>query len=293
MATDAHRPAVEVIALLASAGGLNALSTVLRDLPADLPVAVVVHQHLGGKSSVLPTILGRSTVHRVSWARDGEVLLPGQVVVCPPEMHLELMPDGHCCLRKPEAPGERRFDVLLDSLAGSYGPRGLGVVLSGSGHDGAEGTATMKRAGAIVIAQSPDTAEYPSMPIAAAEAGADLVLPINKIGRVLTEILEGAPIPWPRRDVSAAALLGETIGAENALLTSPPVPGPAVNSAGARAEVARLRVAELRRRHLDLATGQGTTAKTVATVQRRAEEASHRAQQAHQAAAEAAVRRAD
>src|SRR5271156_2984815 len=123
MATDAHRPAVQVIALVASAGGLHALCTVLRDLPPDLPVAFVVHQHLGGRSSVLPTILARSSLHRVSWARDGEVLVPGQVVVCPPEMHLELMADGRCCLRKPDAPGERRFDVLLESLASSYGPR--------------------------------------------------------------------------------------------------------------------------------------------------------------------------
>jgi two-component system chemotaxis response regulator CheB len=276
MATDAHRPAVELVVLLASAGGLNALSIVLCDLPTGLPVAVVVHQHLGGHSSVLPTILGRTTPHPVSWACDGQVVVPGQVVVCPPEMNLELMPDGCCRLRKPEAPGERRFDVLLASVAGSYGARGLAVVLSGSGHDGARGTVAMKHAGAIVIAQSPDTAEYPSMPIAAAEAGADLVLPINEIGRVVADIIAGAPIPRPRR-----------AGGE------PPAPGRTVNSAAARAEAARLRVTELRHRRLDLATGLRATMQTVATAQRRAEEALHRAQQAHQAAEEAAARRDD
>jgi two-component system, chemotaxis family, protein-glutamate methylesterase/glutaminase len=297
MATEAHRPAVELVVLLASAGGLNALSIVLRDLPTDLPVAVVVHQHLGGHSSVLPTILGRTTPHRVSWARDGQAVMPGRVVVCPPETNLELMPDGCCRLREPEAPGERRFDVLLASVAGSYGARGLAVVLSGSGHDGARGTVAMKRAGAIVIAQSPDTAEYPSMPIAAAQAGADLVLPINEIGRVVADIIAGVPIPPPRRRVDAAATVRETGSAATPLLPSTELPAEeirrTVNSAAARAEAARLRVAELRHRRLDLATGQRATVQTVATAQRRAEEALHRAQKAHQAAEEAAARRED
>ena len=144
-----------------------------------------------------PRLLGGRTTHRVDWAHDGQVMVPGQVLVCPPGVHLELKPDGSCCLRKMEAAGEQRFDVLLASLASSYGARGLAVVLSGSGRDGAKGTVAMKRAGAVVIAQSPDTAGYPSMPIAAARAGADLVLPVCEIGRVLAGIVEGAPLPQP------------------------------------------------------------------------------------------------
>src|SRR5882724_4441525 len=136
MATDADGPAVEVVALLASAGGLEALSIVLRDLPAEFPAAVVVQQHLGGHSSVLPTILARRTRQRVGWALDGQLVKPGQVVVCPPGTHMELMPDGSCCLRKMEGHLELRFDVLLTSMASSYGARGLAVVLSGSGRDG-------------------------------------------------------------------------------------------------------------------------------------------------------------
>ena len=295
MATDVHRPAVELVVLLASAGGLDPLSTVLRDLPTEFPAAIVVQQHLGGHTSVLPEILGRQSARWVSWAQDGRAVAPGQVTVCPPGIQLELTPDGCCHLRQMEALGERRFDVLLASVASSYGARSVAVMLSGSGRDGAAGTVAMKRAGAIVIAQSPDTAEYRSMPIAAARAGADLVLPIDEIGRVLADIVEGAPLPKPpsRETDRAAMTLGpladDTTAARRAGLTQLP-PNHAMSSAAARAEIARLRAAELQRRREDLAAGLGVTAQTVATAQLKARESLRRAEQAHQAAEQAARR---
>jgi two-component system, chemotaxis family, protein-glutamate methylesterase/glutaminase len=315
MTTETRRPAVELVVLLASAGGLNALSAVLHDLPAKFEAAVVVQQHLGGgQSSALPTILGRSTAHRVSWALDGQMVAPGQVIVCPPEMHMELRPDGSWCLHRMQKLSERRFDVLLASVASSYGARGLAVVLSGSGRDGAEGTVAMKRAGAIVIAQSPDTADYPSMPIAAAQAGADLVLPICDIGRVLADIIGGAPLPWSLSETDWAAtplppLIAKSPNAidRNATGTrGEPMetddvtdkqhdsrtrlsPNDTTNSPAARAETARLRAAELRRRRQDLAAGLGATEQTVAIARRRAQESLRRAQLAHQAASSAAA----
>jgi two-component system, chemotaxis family, protein-glutamate methylesterase/glutaminase len=203
----------------------------------------------------------------VQWARDGQAIAPGHVIVCPPRTNMELKPDGSCSLRTVEERGERRFDVFLTSLASCYGARGLAVVLSGAGRDGAEGTVAMKRAGAIVIAESPDTAEYPDMPRAAAQAGADLILPINDIGRVLTGIIAGVPF--------AASCAGEPTRVS---------PASRDNSPGARGEAAGLRAAELRRRHDDLAAGGGATAQTVAIAWRRAEESSSRAQQARTAA---------
>jgi two-component system chemotaxis response regulator CheB len=310
MGTDARRPAVELVVLLASAGGLEALSIVLRDLPGEFPAAVVVQQHLGGHSSVLPAILGRRTSHRVGWALDGQVVAPGQVIVCPPGMHLELMADGSCRLRKMAAPGERRFDVLLASVARSYGARGLGVVLSGSGRDGAEGTMAMKRAGAVVIAQSPGTAKYSSMPIAAAQAGADLVLPIYEIGGVLADIVEGTrrgetdwspmlldPMTqwWAEetgRNTTATGGkpvdLTDATAAQRDSLTRPSR-SHAANSPAARAEAARLRAAELRRRRKDLAAGFGATEQTVATARLRAEESLRRAQLVYQVASQHAA----
>ncbi|OBH00360.1 MULTISPECIES: chemotaxis protein CheB [unclassified Mycobacterium] len=286
MTTAPERPPVELVVLLASAGGLDALSIVLHDLPAEFPAAVVVQQHLGGLSSVLPTILGRQTAHRVSWAQDGQPVVPGQVVVCPPGMHLELTHDGRCRLRGVAALVERRFDLLLASVAKSYGARSVAVVLSGSGHDGATGTVAMRRAGAIVIAQSQETAQYPSMPLAAMRAGADLVLPVHEIGHALAEIVAGAaPRPSAQRPP-------ETHGDQpSAAEAEPAADGrTAPNSAAARAELARQRAAELKRRRQDLSEGIGATAQTVAVAQRRANESLRRAQLAHQAASEAAAR---
>ncbi|WP_197501189.1 chemotaxis protein CheB [Mycobacterium sp. 852002-51057_SCH5723018] len=311
MTTDQHHPPVELVVLLASAGGLEPLSIVLRDLPAEFPAAVVVQQHLGGLSSVLPTLLGRQTPHGVSWARDGQALAAGHVAVCPPRMHLEVAPDGICWLHETEPLGERRFDLLLASVAKSYGARSVAVVLSGSGQDGAVGTVAMKRAGAIVIAQSPETAKYASMPMAAARSGADLVLPIYRIGHVLADIVAGAPLVKPRPDEGGAAIPlgplaqrptagrgdeattvevgaeGETVGTGGETATQL---DEAMGRAAARAESARDRAAELRRRHDDLSEGFGATADTVSIARHRAQESIRRAQLAHQAAKEAVAR---
>lgn len=286
MTKGSRRPPVELVVLLASAGGLDALSIVLHDLPTEFPAAVIVQQHLGGLSSVLPTILGRQTPHRVGWARDGQAVVPGQVAVCPPRVHLEVTPDGRCRLHEMAALLERRFDLLLASVAKSYGARSVAVVLSGSGQDGAVGTVAMKRAGAIVIAQSPDTAQYASLPIAAIRAGADQVLPIHEIGHALAEIVAGGmPASSPPRPVEGA---GEHTTAAQEAGDTGEVAVP--SSAATRAELAKQRAAELQRRREDLSEGLGTTARTVAIARRRAQESLRRAQLAHQAASEAAAR---
>ncbi len=273
---------------------------------------------------MLPAILGGRTPHPVDWARNGQQASAGQVLVCPPGVQMELTPDGLCRLRPMKAPGERRFDVLLASLASSYGPRCLAVVLSGSGRDGAQGTVAMRRAGAVVIAQSPDTAKFPSMPIAAAQAGADLVLPIAEIARVLTDVVTGAPLPRPREaagaisretdqaaapepltewpaeetDRNTIAAGGRSMDGDDVTATHDDTlarlsPNRAIDRAAARAEGARRRVDELRRRRQDLAAGHGANAQTLATARRRAQESLRNAQQAHQAAKRAVARQAD
>ena len=180
------RAAIDVLALVASAGGLEALAVVLRDLPAELSAAVVMQQHLGDHGSVLPQVLGKLTGRQVAWAAQGERIGLGRMLFCPPAMQLEIRPDRTCAL----APsGNRAHDALLTSLADSFGPAALAVVLTGSGSDGAAGVAAMKAAGGLVIAQSEDTAEHPSMPRAAAAAGAGLVLPLDRIGAAIAGYL--------------------------------------------------------------------------------------------------------
>jgi PAS domain S-box-containing protein len=195
---------IGIVALVASAGGLDALSVVLRGLPDDLPAAVVVQQHLGGRGSALVPILQRQTRRDVVWAEDGSHAAPGVVTVCPPRTRMEFFPDGAFALQ-PTPDGARGFphDALLRSLADSFGARVLAVVLTGMGRDGAAGTAALKAAGGVVIAQSEDTAEQPSMPKAAADAGADLVLPLHEIGAVVAGVVRGGPLPLPRTELDA------------------------------------------------------------------------------------------
>ncbi|MBV8999631.1 MAG: hypothetical protein JO304_11250, partial [Solirubrobacterales bacterium] len=135
-------PAVDVVAVVASAGGLDALSAVLGALPDDLPAAVVVAQHLGGQGSRLVEILDRRVRLTVGWAQDGGRIVAGHVSVCPPRSVLEVLPDGSCAISTSAGSvGERPLDALLASVGDSYGGSGLGVVLTGMGSDGAAGTA--------------------------------------------------------------------------------------------------------------------------------------------------------
>ncbi|OBI35778.1 chemotaxis protein CheB [Mycobacterium colombiense] len=295
MTTDAHGRGVQLVVLLASAGGLEPLSTVLRDLPADFPAAVVVQQHLGGHDSLLTTILHRQTGRAIGWAQDGLTLRPGEVVVCPPGVLLQLSAEGRCRLKDAQRHQALVFDVLLASIAGSYGPRSIAVVLSGSGHDGAAGTITMKRAGAVVIAQSPETAQYPSMPIAAARAGADLVLDVAEIAGVVTAIVGGAAFPARREPPAEPAVDQPAVDQPAAAVTTYGIldrlpPRFSTNSAAARGELARMRATELERRRKELTVGLGATQETVAVARRRAAESRCRAQLAHQAAEEASTR---
>nr|BFE59001.1 hypothetical protein GCM10020063_035270 [Dactylosporangium thailandense] len=203
---------VDVVVLVASAGGLHAIGTVLRELPASLPVPVVVQQHLGGPGSHFVQVVQRQTTLPVAWARDGEPLEAGHVVVAPARRRLEILPDSSSAVGStPLDIRDHPHDALLASVADSFGPRALVVVLTGMGSDGAAGVRAMKAAGGIVIAQSEDTAEQPAMPRAAVAAGADLVLPLHEIGAVVADVACGAPLPPASEELAAIhATFGRT-----------------------------------------------------------------------------------
>src|SRR4051812_2052596 len=170
----------DVVVLVTSAGGLSALSSVLSVLGAELPVAVVVQQHLGRQDSVLAEILTSRTRLCVEWADDRSLLDPGRVVVARPRRRLEVRAGGSVS-SLPNEDGARSFphDALLTSLARVCGVRGVAVVLTGMGRDASTGAAAARAAGAVVLAQTPSSAEHPGMPSAAVEAGAvHRVLPL-------------------------------------------------------------------------------------------------------------------
>ena len=178
----------DVVAMGASAGGLKALGQVLDALAKDFPSSIVVVQHLApGHKSWMANLLGRTSQVKVKQAEHGEILLPGTVYTAPPDEHLLVGPGkiqlAHSQLIHFSRPS---IDLLFESVAGTYGSRCIGVVLTGSGKDGAEGIRTIKEAGGITIAQTPQTADFRHMPEAAIATGCiDFILPLAKIGEKL------------------------------------------------------------------------------------------------------------
>jgi two-component system chemotaxis response regulator CheB len=183
----------------ASAGGVHALSEVISSLPADLPAAVFAVLHLNpfGRSA-LPAILNRRSVLPVKSPEDGEPVLPGNVYVASPDWHLAF-DDGRIRLSHgPTENGHRpAADVLFRTAARSYGPRVVGVVLTGNLDDGTAGLMAVKQHGGIAVVQDPDEADYSGMPASALRnVAVDHVLPLDSIGPLL-ERLAREPAPNP------------------------------------------------------------------------------------------------
>ena len=183
MPTDNHA-ALCAVAIGASAGGVRALRTVIAALPAELPAAVFVVLHLDPHArSLLPALLAAATLLRVRDVRDEGLIEPGTVYVAVPDHHL-LVSEGR--LRLTVSPRVHHVrpsvDRLFESVACNWPAASVGVVLTGSGSDGASGIAAIKRAGGSTIVQEPTEAEYPSMPKAAIATGlVDSVLPLAAI----------------------------------------------------------------------------------------------------------------
>lgn len=188
-----HETGFPVVALVASAGGLAALSVVLGALPASLPAAVLVLQHLqAGRQSLLPHILAQRTPLFVREAADRVVLRPGTVYVAPAGHHLRIGTDRTLSLTDTEPVHFSRpsADVLLASLADAGVPM-IAVVLTGRGRDGAAGSLRVHQGGGTVLAQDRATSLHFGMPGAAADAGGvDEALPLAAIAPRLVRLLD-------------------------------------------------------------------------------------------------------
>lgn len=162
-----------VVAVGASAGGVEALTRLVANVSPDLPYAILVVLHMPANApSVLARILDRAGPLPAATAVDGASLTPGSIYVARPDRHL-LVHDGHVTLS--EGPTENKHrpavNALFRSVALAYGPRAIGVLLSGVLDDGVLGAEAIKTRGGIVIAQSPDDALFPAMPVNAMRAG--------------------------------------------------------------------------------------------------------------------------
>ncbi|XIG77415.1 chemotaxis protein CheB [Streptomyces sp. SGAir0957] len=193
-ARDTGAETFAVIAVAASAGGIHGLATLLGGLDAELPVPVLVVQHLDPRHrTVLAEILGRRTDLDVKLAEQDEAARAGTVYIAPPDRHLLVGPDGTLTLTRTELVHFLRpsADLLFESVAGAYGPRAVAVVLTGTGNDGAMGVDAVKTRGGTVIAQDPRSAEFRGMPEAAVGTGAvDFVLPLEEIPTVIRGLVE-------------------------------------------------------------------------------------------------------
>jgi two-component system CheB/CheR fusion protein len=185
------RHMVPVVGIGASAGGLEAFSTLVANLPAEAGMAYVLVPHLDPThESWLTDLLQRRSHLPVRQITQDEKLLPDTVYVLPPNANVAVY-DGN--LRLLPRPTDRAVNLPIDlffrSLASEHGERTVGVVLSGTGSDGTLGAVEIKAMGGIVIAQEPGTAEHPGMPQSVIDSGAaDFVLAPEQIGAKLAEL---------------------------------------------------------------------------------------------------------
>lgn len=197
----------EIIVVGGSAGAIEALITLVRALPADLPASVFVVIHTPPNAmSRLPEILGRAGQLPAGHGRAGEKTETGRISVAPPDQHLLVRPGRIELMRGPRENHSRpAIDPLFRSAARVYGPRVIGVLLSGALSDGAAGLLAVKARGGLVMIQDPAEAIVSSMPRNALElVEADHVLPAARIGSEIVQLVRQSvlirrSVPVPRR----------------------------------------------------------------------------------------------
>jgi len=183
----------QIVTIGSSWGGLAALKTLLRDLPADfpLPIAIAQHRSAGSPDAGLAAYYDARSALEVRTIEDKEPIEKGRVYLAPPDYHLlvergffELSVDDRVQYSRPSA------DVLFESAVDAYGDGVIGVVLTGANADGAAGLACIKSKGGFTIVQDPATADKPEMPLAAIEAVGrpDAVLSLDEVAPYLVKL---------------------------------------------------------------------------------------------------------
>jgi two-component system, chemotaxis family, protein-glutamate methylesterase/glutaminase len=182
-----------IIAIGASAGGVEALSELVAGLPSDFGAPIVIVLHIPAEPpSLLPRILARRSKLPVVTAEEGMRAEPGRIYVAPPDRHVLVEKDG--TLRTPRGPRENSHrpavDPLFRSAALAYGSRAIGVVLTGTRDDGTSGLNAIKQCGGTAIVQDPADAAFPSMPKSALDhVKVDHAVPLRELPQLLVRVL--------------------------------------------------------------------------------------------------------
>jgi two-component system chemotaxis response regulator CheB len=190
----------EIIAIGASAGGVGSLQRVVEHIPAEFPATILVALHLPeGARSMLPGILERAGNLPAAQAVDGDLILPGRIYVAPAGFHLTVQRGRLSVSRGAREHGLRpAIDPLFRSAAVAYGPRVIGIVLSGLLDDGTVGLREIKRAGGLAIVQDPRDTEWPSMPQSALKhVNVDYSVSSSQIGTLLQQLVMSEPRSTP------------------------------------------------------------------------------------------------
>lgn len=207
MAEETQPPALVVVG--SSAGGIEALSTLVSTLPTNFPAPIVIAQHIDpNRPSHLAEILARRSRLPIATILDDEKLEPGHVYVVPADRHVEIN-DGRLSLRTDhQSRPVPSINLLFRSAAQVYGEGLIAVILTGAGSDGAAGAVEVKSAGGTVVIQNPATAPYPSMPRSLPPGIVDFIANVEDMGGLLTELLaSGADLTEPSEAKALQALL--------------------------------------------------------------------------------------
>jgi two-component system, chemotaxis family, protein-glutamate methylesterase/glutaminase len=182
----------DLIVIGTSAGGVEALTLLVKQLPSDLNAAVIIVLHVPSNgTSVLPRILNRAGNLPASHAQDGEVIVQGRIYIAPPDYQLVVKPGYLRLARGPKENGHRpAIDPTFRTAARAYGQRVVAVILTGTLDDGTAGLVAVKMRGGMAVVQDPDDALYAGMPRSAIENVEDIdyILPLSKIPSTLVAL---------------------------------------------------------------------------------------------------------
>jgi two-component system chemotaxis response regulator CheB len=185
-----------IVVIGASAGGFEAIKTIVSNLPPDFQPSIFIVWHMSPDvHGIMPQVLNKLNTIYAANALPGEVIKPNRIYVAPPDHHL-LIEDG--LLRVTHGPKENHFrpavDPLFRSAAYYYGNRVIGIVLSGGLDDGTAGLWRIKYSGGVAIVQDPHNAEVPSMPEnALREVAVDYCLPVEQMAQLLVTLSATKP----------------------------------------------------------------------------------------------------
>jgi two-component system, chemotaxis family, CheB/CheR fusion protein len=187
----------QLVVVGASAGGIDALQTLAASLPPDFPAPIVVAQHISpNRPSALAAILAKATPLSVRSVSGRAQLEPGTIYVVPPNHHVEIVGFEIVVSEDEKQSPLPSIDLLFTTAASAFGENAIAVVLTGTGTDGAAGAWDIKAAGGTVVIQNPETASFPSLPLALSPSIVDIVADLETISTRLVDLLTGL---HPRR----------------------------------------------------------------------------------------------